>query len=395
MENIKEELYNFNPWWEADYKPALIRREKYLQKLNASLKQRDIIILTGLRRIGKTSIMKQFISDLCNTENPKTIFYASLDSILLEKFSVHYLVREFRKIHHLKRDQKIFLFFDEAAYREDINRELKNLYDSENVKLFVSSSSSSILRDKSALLTGRTKRIEILPLDFSEYLNFKNLKIQESEQYLTEQYFEDYMRMGGIPEFILTSDTAYLENLIESIIYKDIAFYRGVSDTTTLKEFFRVLMERAGKQLSLNKVSNIMGISTQTAKRYFDYFRETYLIYTMERYGKLNERIRAPKKIYAADTGIRNYITGFRDKGSLFENLFYLLIKDKSPSYIYKDGTELDFYYDDIICEIKYGLGSDPKQQALMDSMKAKKKYFISGVDSFLDFEKELYLKKK
>ncbi len=386
MEHLKEDLFNFNPWWEMKYDSGFKPRDKYLKILRDSLHKKEIIVLTGLRRVGKTSIMKLFIQELCASTDPTRIFYVSLDSIAIEPIPIIDLVREFRKIHEIKRKEKIYIFFDEAAYREDINRELKNLYDSENVKIIVSSSSSSILRDKSALLTGRAKVVEIQPLDFFEYILFKDLSALGSEQYLTERYFEDYMREGGIPEFILTGDFEYLDNLIDSIIYKDIAFYRGVKDTTSLKEFLRLLMERAGKQLSITKIANVIGISSETAKRFFDYFKNTYLIYAIDRCGKLNERLRAPKKIYAADLGIRNFITGFRDKGAIFENLFYFLIKDRSPCYVYKNSVELDFYFNNTLCEIKYGRDLEKKQQILFDEVKADKKILISGIADYLNY---------
>jgi predicted AAA+ superfamily ATPase len=262
--------------------------------------------------------------------------------------------------------------------------ELKNLYDSENVKVFASSSSSSLLNDKRALLTGRANVIEVLPLDFNEFLLFNKISVKPSESYLLEKYFEDYMLIGGIPEYVLTKDVSYFDNLIDSVIYKDIAFYHGVRDVKSLKNFFRLLMERAGKQLSLNKISKILGVSVETLKRYFEYFQNTYLIYTIERCGKLNERLRAPKKIYAADLGIRNYITGFRDKGALFENLVYLKIKNNNPCYVYKNATEIDFFFNDNLIEVKYGREMEMKQKKLFDNFPAKKKSVIDDIYSYL-----------
>lgn len=385
MEHLQEELYNFNPWWEEEYKPDLIPREKFLNHFRTSESRKEIVIITGLRRVGKSSLMKLFIQELANRIAPNKIFYVSLDSIAIENYSVHYLVREFRKIHQLKRSEKIYLFFDEAAYRENINQELKSLYDNENVKIYVSSSSAAILRDKKALLTGRTKIIEVLPLDFYEYLKFKNLSTKKSEEYLTEKYFEDFMKIGGIPEYVITEDLDYLNNLTDAIIYKDIAFYHGVKDITSLKEFFRLLMERAGKQISLNKISKEMGISSETVNRYFSYFQDTYLIYTIERCGKLNERIRAPKKVYAADLGLRNLITGFRDKGAIFENLVFMKIKNHSPCYIYKNGIELDFYYNNILMEVKYNRKLEDKQLSLFNKMDVENKVLLQSVKDYLN----------
>ena len=118
---------------------------------------------------------------------------------------------------------------------------------------------------------------------------------------------------------------------------------------------FLLLMERAGKQLSINKIANILQISPDTANRYLEYFADTFLIHLVSRHGKTNERILSPKKIYSADTGIRVLFTGLRDKGSLFENYVYLRLRPLEPSYIYENKTEIDFYLPGkTLIEVKY-----------------------------------------
>ncbi len=383
---LAEDFYNFNPWWTKKDAVQLIERKKYIKLLEKELKTKSIIFLTGLRRIGKTSLMKMLIGKLLEKTDPKKILYLSLDSISIEKYSTIELVREFRKLHGLKRDEKLFLFFDEVAYRENIHLELKNLYDSENVKIFASASSASILKDKKALLTGRAKIIEILPLDFDEFLLFNDIKINPSENYLLEKYFEEYMKTGGIPEYVLTKDVSYIDSLIDAIIYKDIAYYQGVRDVKLLKDFFRLLMERAGKQASVNKIAKVLGVSSETAKRYFDFFLNAYLIYSVERCGKLNERLRAPKKIYSADVGVKNFVTGFRDKGATFENLFYLKIKEENPCYLYYDGYEIDFLAQEKLIEVKYGRELEGKQKKFFDAHPAKKKIVIKDVYDYLNY---------
>ena len=387
MVNIAEEFHKVNPWWEKSYQPSLIPRSQYSQYLRNNLDNRDIILITGLRRVGKTSLIKMFISELSIKIEPKNIFYVSLDSLPLEPFSISEIMREYRKIYSLPLDTKVYLFFDEVAYRKNVHQELKNLYDQENVKIFASSSSTSILRDTRAFLTGRARILEILPLDFFEFLAFKKLKIKQAERYLLESYFEQYMQTGGIPEYVLTNDISYLDNLIDNIIYKDIVAYYGVRDLTGIKDLFRLLMERAGKQISINKIAKVIGISPDTVRRYVDFFLQTFLIYTIERCGKLNERIRAPKKLYAADIGIRNHIAGFRDKGAIFENIVYLKIKQNKPCYIYQNGLELDFYFDNTLMEVKFDRELEGKQKTLFEKFSAENKIIINGMDDFLNLE--------
>ncbi|MEA3428478.1 MAG: ATP-binding protein [Thermodesulfobacteriota bacterium] len=305
-------FFRFNPWWEKEISYTFVERKTYLLQMEQSMKRKDIAILTGLRRIGKTTLMKLFIERLIKIHNiePKYIFYISLDTYGLEYYSIMEIIDEYRKIHKLSFSEQIYLFLDEITYKENFHQELKNLYNLGNVKIYASSSASSILTDKKAHLTGREKIIEILPLTFEEYLLFKEIKLSKADSHLLDSYFNDYMQTGGIPEYVLTEDIAYLVELLDDIIYKDIIAAHGIRDKKIIRDYFRLLMERAGKQVSLNKISKILGIGVDTARRYLSYFEDTWLIHPVERCGKLNERLKSPKKIYTGDIGIKNIYTG-------------------------------------------------------------------------------------
>lgn len=132
----------------------------------------------------------------------------------------------------------------------------------------------------------------------------------------------------------------------------------------------------------LFKVANILSISPDTARRYLQLFLDTFLIYLVPRHGKTNETLLSPQKIYAADIGIRNLYTSFRDKGAVFENLVFLNIKNKKPRYLYRDGIEIDFITEDkTLIEVKYGLELNDKQKALFDTFPAKKKLVIRNFE--------------
>ena len=390
---MEEIFYKSNPWWEENFTFSGVYRNIYLQKLNDVLENRDIVFITGLRRVGKTSILKNFISDLLHKKkiNPKHIFYITLDLIALNDMNITQIVQEYRKLHKIPSSQKIYIFLDEVTSKENYQQELKNFYDLENIKIYASSSSASLLKDKSAYLTGRQRVIEVMPLNFNEYLLFRNITIKKSDAYLVESYFEDYMNDGGMPEYVLTKDIGYLQNLIDNIIYKDIIAYHNIKNGAVIKEFYKLLMERSGKQLSLNKIANILSIGVDSAKRYLSYFEDSYLIYTVEKYGKLNERIKNPKKIYAGDIGLRNVVTGFRDKGAIFENLIFLKIKHLHPKYVYTDGIEIDFMTENgVLIESKYNSILSNKQKKLYNSINANKKIIVNSVKSYLTLEESL-----
>lgn len=147
-------------------------------------------------------------------------------------------------------------------------------------------------------------------------------------------------------------------------------------------------MERVGKIFSINKLANVLSISPDTVRRYLEYFSETFLIYLVPRYGKTNERILSAKKIYAADIGIKSLFTGFRDIGSIFENYVYLKIKNRNPSYVYKDEAEIDFLTEDkILIEVKYNSEMNDKQKKMFNSFPAKKRFLIKNYNDLIQLE--------
>lgn len=391
MELLEQLFYRYNPWWEERYSPNyidLFPRLTLLTLLKENLNSSQIVFVTGLRRVGKTSLFTMFINYITHPVKSndidipvKNVFYISLDDYLISKQSIIELIEEYRKIHKLPFEEKIYLFLDEVTYKKDFEIQLKNIHDLHNAKIYACSSSASLLKSKKAYLIGRTKVIEIPPLSFEEYLTFKDIHIEKKDHHLMERYFEDYLFIGGIPHYVIKGDSEYLKELVDDIIYKDIAAFHNIKHPHILKDFFLLLMERVGKAASINKIAHILNLSPDTVKRYLQLFADTYLIYFVPRCGTTNEHILSPKKIYAADTGIKTLFTGVRDKGSLFENYIYLQIRQKKPCYIYDNKNEIDFFTEDkLLLEVKYHSQITGKQEALFKKTKAKKKYVITSI---------------
>jgi predicted AAA+ superfamily ATPase len=247
---MKELLYQYNPWWEESFINENVKpREKYLAELRKYLDFKQIIILTGLRRVGKTTLMKLIIEELiARGIDSKHIFYVSLDDYLLHNNNIIEIVNEFRKVHKIQVEEKIYLFLDEITYKENFHIQLKNIYDSQNSKLFVASSSASMLRDKKASLTGRAIPLEIKPLDLEEYFIFNGITIKERDKQLYKSHFLEYCKVGGLPENVLHPSREYLMNLVDDIIQKDITAFHALKNPQIVRDYFTLLMERSGKQ---------------------------------------------------------------------------------------------------------------------------------------------------
>lgn len=382
---MKELLYQYNPWWEDDFKlHSVVPRRRYTKLLRKNLNNRSIIFLTGSRRVGKTTLLKLIIKELLDRKiDRKNILYFSADDYLLRGRNLFDILDEYRKIHKITLDEKIYAFFDEISYKEDFHQQLKNLYDRYQIKIFASSSSSSLLKEKRAFLTGRSITIEVSPLNFHEYLQFKNIEIKQRDGILNDTYFREFLSTGGLPENVLNPNREYLMNLVDDIIQKDITAYHGLKNHQLLRDYFILLMERSGKQISINKIANILNISPDTSRRYLAYFEDTYLIHLMGRWGNTNEKILSPKKVYAGDIGIKYLFQGDKDIGSYFENYLYLELRNRKEwYYLYEDGIEIDFISSDgILIESKYYSSLTDKQKELFENYQAENKFVIDSPD--------------
>jgi predicted AAA+ superfamily ATPase len=389
---MEDLLYQYNPWWEGQIDISGIRpRQKPLSKIESQISEKRAVFLTGLRRVGKTTLIKLLVEKLIRDgTRPQDILYVSLDDYLLRVQSIVDIVATFRKIHKTSVDQSVILLFDEVTYKQDYQQQLKNLIDRENVTVVATSSSSSLLRDQKAFLTGRSATIEIQPLTLQEYIEFKNIRVAKKDQQLLDSYFRDYIREGGLPENVLQPSRDYLMNLVDDIIQKDITAFHGLKDHQVLRDYFTLLMERSGKQASINKISNILKISPDTSRRYLRYFEETYLIHLLPRWGKTNERILSPKKVYACDLGIKYLFIGERDFGSYFENYIFLQLRGRQQLfYFYEKGVEIDFLSaDDTLIESKYNSEMTGEQLHTFQNHTARRKYLIDTVKSLSIIDK-------
>jgi predicted AAA+ superfamily ATPase len=384
MPDLKTTLCRMSPWWDGGFSlEGVVPRPRLLGRVRPCLDTRDVILLTGLRRVGKTTLMRELVHHLLfeRAVRADRVMYASLDAYPLQGVALEEIVDEFRRVHRHPFERRLFLFLDEVTAVVDWEQQLKGLHDGHDLKIVAASSSASVLREQKGFITGRSRTIEVSPLDFEEYLVFRGVHLTQSDRPLVEAYLDDYLRDGGMPGYVLTGDDAHLRQLADDIISKDIAAKHGVKSMQPLRDFFMLLMERAGKQVSLNKMAAVLGLSVDTARRYLGYFEDTFLVQTMGRYGKLNETLHSPKKLYEADLGMRVCFTGFRDVGALFESYVFQKLRDRRPRYVLQDGAEIDFMTEDkVLVEAKYGTELRPKQRQLFDSFPAKDRMVIGGV---------------
>ena len=383
---MEEMLVRFNGHWgDESWESRGIVRKKYLQKILEKLKRKEIVFLTGMRRVGKTTLIRQTIHHLIREEKvpPRKILFVSCDDIVLSGKSLFDIIGVYREINRVRHSESFYLFVDEVNYMKDFHQQLKNIYDSWNLKVMCSSSNASHLNDKKAFLTGRTATVEVYPLDYEEFLKFKKIKIEKHDKSLNKRYFEEYLKHGGMPQYTLDPDPERLLEIVNSIIQKDLISYYKIKDEKSIKELFKILCRRIGTPVSYNKIAGILKIEPETVKKYIHYFEKTYLFFSCERYSKSgNETVTSPKKYYILDNGLKNLAIPFQ-KGRSFENLVFIRLHEKksplqSINYYFRDSAEIDFITDRYLIEAKYGNAQlTPKQKQAFSRIRRKTKKVV------------------
>ena len=371
-------MKRYNPWWYSKFDIKGIIRKVYLERLEVIKNRKDIVFIVGLRRVGKTTLLYQQIIKLLDENDSFNILYFSMDHPVLIRKSILDILDAYRRIHGLSHTDNVTVLIDEVHLRDGFEKELKTIYDMGHVKIYASGSSSIFLLQKGAFLTGRQRNIEVFPFSFNEYLEIKEINIKPGDEQLLIKYAEDYVRDGGLPEYLKTNDPEYITNLIDSVVYKDVAGRHSVSNVGLLKDMMVLLSQSLGGRISTRKIGRVLGTSHETVSKYLSYFEETNLINLIEKDGKASERKSSPRKIYLTDTGIGYTLTPSVNLGSLVENcVFNELRKEGEVRYGIHNGKEIDFITQNKIFEVKYKNAIDPEEIKHLDKLRIKKRKYV------------------
>jgi hypothetical protein len=368
-------------------------------KEHASKKQATII--TGLRRTGKTTLVKQLLNDLF-PENSIYIDLERMDNRLLFSTPNYDAVVLALKQRGLNFDTRCIIALDEAQLVKELPGLIKYLYDNYNIKFIVSGSSSFYLKNMfSESLAGRKKIFDLYPLDFGEYLTFKSVPWRESdfikagfdlnEFNRLKFWYDEFIEYGGLPEVVLAEKindkTDLLDDIISSYINIDIRWLSDFRNAENIRNLLVMLASRSGTKLDIAKISALTGISVPTVANYIELFEQTFLIHRMPVVSKNRDReIVKARKLYFSDNGIINRLAKI-SSGSLFENAVYNQLKHKGTLNYYslKNGKEIDFIFNNSIAfEIKETPAySDQKSaQKLAANLNISKVFVISRYPS-------------
>lgn len=233
------------------------------------------------------------------------------------------------------------LFFDEIQVVEEWEKYVNQLL-REGYKVFVTGSNASMLSiELGTHLTGRHLSMELFPFSYSEYAKFKGLNNGEDT-------VMEYLKVGGIPEYVKTGMPVILNTLVDDILFRDIAVRHSVRDVVSLRQLTTFLITNIGNLVSANKLAGMFDIkSAATFLEYFSFLKDAYLLEFMPMFShSLKVQARNPKKVYIMDMGLytENALSISENTGRRLENLIFLHLRRKYQQiFYYKDRGECDF----------------------------------------------------
>lgn len=331
-------------------------------KILDSLKLKEITVLIGARQVGKTTLLKEIISELDN------VLYFNLD---IEQDSVHFDSQEIflQKVQLEVGTEKAYIFIDEIQQKEDAGRFMKGLYDMDLPYKFIVTGSGSIeLKEKiGEALTGRKYMIEMSTVSFEEFVNYKtNYKYKKRldtffsvEVKKTRLLLEEYLIYGGYPS-VITAETInrkkeVMNEIFTSYLTKDISFLLGVKHPDKFVKMIRLLAVQSGAMINYSQLSQDTGLRLETLKTYIWYAEQTFIISIVNPFFTNSKKeITKSPNIYFNDVGMCNFsksnFNSSSNSGMIFQNFIFLKLRKKYEKGLNKvnywrtkDKAEVDF----------------------------------------------------
>jgi predicted AAA+ superfamily ATPase len=345
IENVIKLFYSYNPWWRVGTMPhdlvKPIKRSAYFESMRwlENTQVRRFALLSGARRVGKTTIMYQMIQNLLDKGIPaKSILYVSFDHPILKFYSMEELIEIYTT--NIYPEEKCWLFFDEIQYAEHWELYLKVFYDSKPHLHITATGSASPVIEKGAgdSGVGRWNIIRVPTLSFYEYCKIAGIKdlpklnidvkptalalmnenTQSEIMHLLEplqKHFTRYLAVGGFPELVLSDDDfnaqkILREDVVDKVLKRDIPSLFNIRNSAVLEKVFLYLCFNSSNIINSSTISKELdGIPRATIDSYIDFLERANLIYRSMPVGMAGKMIlKAAPKIYISDAAIRNAV---------------------------------------------------------------------------------------
>lgn len=391
MAKIRDVLIELNPWWKEEFGIEFKDREIYRQ-IQRFMQLPQIIALTGLRRVGKTTIMIKIVEDAIKKGfSPFNIFYFSFDEF--REIELRDLIKEYEIAigQDIRKGEKILLL-DEIQKLSNWEDKLKGIYDNfkNKIKIIISGSESLFIRRKSReTLAGRIFEFKIEPLSFREFLSFKGVKFEPVNLYEKElaRLFDEFILTLGFPELVGIKEKEIIkkyikESIVERIIYRDIPTIFKIKDLSVLEALLNIFMEEPGQLVEISELAKELKVSRQTIANYIDYLEKSFIIRKLYNFSKSRRKVeRKLKKFYPSVISIDLLFKEDNfSKSKVFE---WMIVNQLKAEFFWRDPykNEVDIVAlnkNPIPIEVKYGKLDFKGLEAFMRKFKTERAFLIS-----------------
>lgn len=308
-------------------------RHTYLNKIISLQNTPDIKVITGMRRSGKSVLLKEFIDYIKQYESDTNIIFINLQDIDFESLLEYHALHEYI-MNKYKKDKHNVLIIDEVQLCNKFELAINSLHSKELFDIFITGSNAFLLSsDLATLFTGRTMNIEVLPFSFKEYLEYYN------DYNNIDQKFDLYIKEGGMPGTFIYNNIKdkydYLNNVFNTILLRDLIDKYNIRNINEIKKISEFMNDNIGNTLSPNNICKYLNknnvlITRKTISKYISYFENSFMFYKAKRYDLVGKKYLSNNdKYYLSDIAFRFAINGTKnlDIGRCLENLVYLELK--------------------------------------------------------------------
>lgn len=351
----------------------VIYPRKILNSIKKQINSKEIIVLTGIRRSGKTTLYRMLFNSL-KTDNKVFLDMENpIEQKIFEETDYNNILFNLSEF-GINPKNKMYIFLDEIQAMPSAIKAIKYLYDHYNIKFFLTGSSSFYLKNLfPESLSGRKFVFEIFPLDFEEFLIFKNQVHKFAKTFTqkdkqknliayekTKKLYEEYMQYGGFPSVVLSATNEQkklrLNDIFKSYFEKDVKMLADFRQINAFRDLILLLMQRVGSKIEISKLSVEIGVSRETVYSFLSFLEATYFAYFMRPFSKnVDKEVSGSRKVYLCDNGFINNFAKI-SSGALFENSVFLNLKKygKLNYYEKRSRGEIDFILNNkIVFEIK------------------------------------------
>ncbi|MBI2338252.1 ATP-binding protein [Candidatus Daviesbacteria bacterium] len=341
-------------------------------QLEKELTTRENLVITGMRRVGKTIALEHLFSKISTSNKVLLDLESPINRKIFETDNFDAIWNNLADF-GITNKEKAFILLDEIQNLPVISQVVKYLSDHYDIKFILTGSSSFYLKNLfPESLAGRKIVFEMFPLTFAEFLVFKGFSRKVMVDFAQAAaaknriryerlmpYYQEFMEFGGFPKVVLETNPerkrTLLLDVFKSYFEQDVKTLADFEDTGKLRDLILLLIPRVGGRIEIAKLANSLGVSRQTVYNYLTFLEHTYFVTFLSKFSKSIDRQAAgSKKLYLCDAGMAN-VLGQVSEGQLFEQAVF---QDLRPYYkldfFYKDASEIDFIIDGgVACEVK------------------------------------------